>query len=115
MPRKSSPIRQHSIAFESLGSGSDNAGGSYSNWVEQFQCRAGYRHLKGGESVIAARLEGKHVQIVNVGYFQNSRSVTTDWRIKDLRTNETYNVRDISISEDRSEIDFLCESGVASG
>jgi hypothetical protein len=40
--------------------------------------------------------------------------VTTDWRVRDVRTGTIYNIRDITPSDDRAFLDFLVQSGVAS-
>lgn len=102
-----------SVAVELLDEGSDGGGGVTSNWSEQFQARARYIHLRGGESVRAARLSGNHIQVVRMRASINTRSVTTDHRIRDLRSGDVFNIRDIEPSEDRLHIDFLCEKGVA--
>ena len=47
-----------SVAFEKQGAASDGHGGTYSAFSGQFSTRAGYAHLRGGEKVQAARLEG---------------------------------------------------------
>lgn len=102
------------VAFEKKGTASDGAGGTTTAWTEQFQCRAGYTHLRGGESVMAARLEGTHSIVIRVRASSQTRAVTTDWRVKDVRTETIYNVRDITPSDDRAFLDFLVQSGVAS-
>lgn len=104
---------KHRVAFDKRGVSSDGAGGNTAAFAEQFVVWAGYTHLRGGESVIAARLEGRHVQVVRVRASSTTRQVTTDWRIRDRRTQDVFNIRDITPTEDRAFIDFLCESGVA--
>lgn len=101
------------VAFEKKGTASDGAGGTTTAWTEQFQCRAGYIHLRGGESVMAARLEGTHSIVVRVRASSNTRLVTTDWRVKDARTSVVFNIRDITPIDDRAFLDFLVQSGVA--
>lgn len=105
----------HRVAFDKRSTASDGAGGTATAFSEQFVVSAAYTHLKGGESVIAARLEGRHVMVVRVrAYASTTRLVTTDWRIRDRRTQVVFNIRDITPTEDRAFLDFLCESGVAS-
>lgn len=101
------------VAFEKQTTGSDGAGGTVTGWAEQFQCRAGFTHLRGGESVMAARLQGKHTQVIRVRSSSSTRLVTTDWRVKDARTGDVFNIRDITPTGDRAFLDFLCEKGVA--
>jgi hypothetical protein len=64
---------------------------------------------------MADRLQGQHTQIVFIRRSAGARLVTTDWRVHDLRSGTKYNIRDITITEDRMYIDFLCQSGVADG
>ena len=92
----------------------DDLGNTVSGWVEQFQARAAFIHLRGGETVMAGRLQGRHTQIIRVRSSSLSRSVSTDWRVRDARSGVAYNIRDISPDEEtRMWIDLLCERGVA--
>ena len=81
-------------------------------WERQFVRRAEYVHLRGGETVIAARLQGTHPQVVRVRAGSHTRTVTTDWRIVDMRTGTEMNITDITPTEDRQWLDFLCKVGV---
>lgn len=101
------------IGFSSQGTASDGAGGTTTVFAEQFTRRAAYIHLRGGEAVLAARLEGRHTQIIRVWRDSQTRTVTTDWRIEDKRSGDLFNIRDITPSDDRLWLDFLCEKGVA--
>lgn len=101
------------VAFDKKGQASDGAGGTTTAFVEQFACRAGYVHLRGGESVQAARLEGQHPQVISVRASSQTRAVTTDWRIRDKRTGDVFAIKDITPGLDRQFIDFLCQKGVA--
>jgi SPP1 family predicted phage head-tail adaptor len=101
------------VAFDKEVPGSDGYGGTTNGWEEQFQCRAGYTHLRGGESVMAARLEGTHSIVIRIRASSNTRVVTTDWRVRDTRTDVIYNIRDITPSDDRAFLDILVQSGVA--
>ena len=101
------------VGFEQPQAGSDGAGGVLDGFAEQFETRAQFIHLRGGESVLAARLEGRHTLVIRVRSSAASRAVNTDWRIADKRAGTLFNIRDITPSEDRAWLDFLCESGVA--
>lgn len=115
------------VAFDKRETGNPDSPVDYGNtleeWVEQFSCRAAFIHLRGGESVIAARLQSQHIQVIRVRASDASRAVTPDWRVRDERTGvfdtngkwtgNSFNVRDVTPSDDRQFIDFLCESGVA--
>ncbi|RAZ75835.1 phage head closure protein [Mesorhizobium atlanticum] len=103
----------YNVAFDKKGAASDGAGGTTTAFTEQFSCRAAYVHLRGGESVQAARLQGQHPQVIRVRSSSHTRGVTTDWRIRDKRTGDVFNIRDITPGLDRQFIDFLCQKGVA--
>lgn len=91
--------------------------------VEQFQCRAAFRQLRGGESVMAGRLQGKHTQVIIVRASSQTRQVTTDWIVRDVRasvevepgqfTGDLFNIRDVTHETDRMWVSLLCERGVA--
>jgi SPP1 family predicted phage head-tail adaptor len=101
------------VAFDKKGTASDGLGGTGGAWAEQFQRRAGFTHLRGGEKVLAARLEGTHTLVIRVRSSTGTRTVTTDWRVRDVRTGTAYNIRDITPTEDRMFLDILAQSGVA--
>lgn len=101
------------VAFDRRAEVDDGYGNTLSDWVEQFQCRGAYRHLRGGEGVMAGRLQGQHVQIITVRAAALTRQVTTDWRVRDVRTGDVFNIRDVTGETDRAFISLLCERGVA--
>lgn len=103
----------YSVAFEKQGSAPDGHGGTTTGWTEQFRCRAAFHHLRGTETVLAARLEGTHTQVIRVRASTQSRAVTSDWRIRDVRTGDVFNIRDVEPQTDRQYISFLCQKGVA--
>lgn len=88
-------------------------GQTETSWQEQFTTRAHYRHLRGGETVMAGRLAGKHSMIVTIAAFAGSRLVEADWRMRDVNSSVGYAVRDITPTEDRQFLEVLVESGVA--
>lgn len=105
----------HRVAFDRRVNADDGYGNSSGDWVQQFVVSAGFTHLRGGESVIASRLQGQHVQVIFVRASNQTGEVSGDWRIRDVRTGVAYNIRDITPSDDRKWIDFLTQSGVAPG
>jgi SPP1 family predicted phage head-tail adaptor len=113
MARQRAGERFELVAFDELEGGNDGYGGTTSTWVERFRRRAAFVHLRGGETVLAARLEGRHQVAIGVLNSTDVRRVTTDWRVRDVRKGTAYAIRDITPSEDRHSVDFLCESGVA--
>lgn len=105
----------HRVAFDKRQTVDRGDGVFVGSWIEQFQVRAGFTHLRGGESVMADRLQGQHPQIIFVRSSSQTRQVDTDWRVRDVRSGTEYNIRDVTPTNDRLWLDFLCQSGVASG
>jgi SPP1 family predicted phage head-tail adaptor len=101
------------VAFDKRSNASDGAGGTTTAFAEQFVVWAKYIHLRGGESVMAARLDGRHQQIVRVRTSTNTRLITSDWRARDNRNGTVFAIRDVTPTEDGAWLDFLCETGVA--
>lgn len=122
-PRSASDLFQI-VAFDEREEIDRGDGVTVGKWIEKFQIRAGFVHLRGGESVMADRLQGQHTQIIFVRATPKTYQVSTDWRVRDVRSGEfvgddwkgvEFNIRDITPSDDRQWLDFLCQSGVASG
>ncbi|MCV9965459.1 head-tail adaptor protein [Pararhizobium sp. BT-229] len=103
----------HSYAFDRRIEIDQGDGNTVGEWQQKFRCRAGVINLRGGESVMAGRLQGQHSQIVFVRASSVSMEATTEWQARDLRTGVAYNIREITRSDDRMWLDFLCQSGVA--
>jgi SPP1 family predicted phage head-tail adaptor len=104
---------QNSIAFDEPSEVSDGQGGTIFGWQERYRCRAHYRYLRGGETVQAARLEGRQPVIITVRASSETRQVRTEWRIRDTRTGTEFNIRGIVPTEDRRFLEITAESGVA--
>lgn len=105
--------RSHRFVFAKQSSASDGHGGTTTAFADQFTLWAGVTHLRGGETVMANRLQGRHSQVVRVRRTAQSRLITTDWRTRDVREGTEFAIRDITPSDDRMYFDLLCESGVA--
>lgn len=105
----------HRVAFDKRTVIDRGDGVTVGDWAEQFQVRAGFTHLRGGESVMANRLQGKHTIVVMVRASTSTMMISTDWQMRDVRTGTAYNIRDITPSDDRLWLDILCDSGVATG
>lgn len=101
------------IAFDVHIDVDDGNGNTKGGWQERFQCRAAYRHLRGGEGVMAGRLENRHPQIITVRSSSQTRQVTADWRVRDVRSGDVFAIRDVTHETDRQWISLLCERGVA--
>lgn len=83
-----------------------------------FIVRANIEEKLGGEAVLAARLTGKHIVNITVRQSTNTALVTTDWKAKDERTGDEYNIRSVidpdgGTSKHGFYFEMLCEKGVA--
>lgn len=72
----------------------------------------------GGEDVLAARLTGKGLVNIVVRQSTQTATVTTDWKAKDERSGEIYNIRSVIDPDGGTPnhgfyFEMLCEHGVA--
>jgi hypothetical protein len=91
----------------------DGYGNMEGDFTEQFQCSAGFTFLRGGEAVIAARLEGRQPVVARLRASTQTRRIQPDWRMRDLRTGVSYAVRSVAPTPDRKWLDVTTEAGVA--
>jgi head-tail adaptor len=101
------------VAFDSPSETADDYGGVATAFLEAYRCRAHFRYLRGGETVQAARLEGRQPVVVTIRTSGLARTITTDWRMRDVRSGDTYNIRSIVPCDDRAWIEITAEKGVA--
>ena len=101
------------VTFAAPAPGSDGAGGVEDGFEDKFTVWAAYIHLRSSEAVMAARLEGRHSQVIRIRASSQARQITTDWRATDARTMAVFNVRDVTFLEDRAWVDVLVQGGVA--
>jgi SPP1 family predicted phage head-tail adaptor len=99
------------VSFAVRGEVDDGYGNTVGGWVERFQDAASYVHLRGGEGVLAARLENRHPLVLRVRASTRSRVITADWKVTDARTGVEYAIKDVTASVDNRWIDLLCERG----
>lgn len=102
------------IAFESRGPSTGvDYGNTEGDFVERFTLFARRQNLRGTESVMASRLQGRQPVIFTVRASSLSKQITTDWQARDARTGEVFAIRSVTRTEDRAWCDVLAESGVA--
>lgn len=102
----------HKVAFDLIEEVEDGHGG-FEPVKVTFETRAHIRYLRGGETVQAARLEGKQPVVVTVRRSSKTMQVDTDTVMRDARTGTVYNIRAVVPTEDRQFIEITAESGVA--
>ncbi|MBB3396870.1 head-tail adaptor protein [Rhizobium sp. BK060] len=126
MDRRGAGILFERVAFDQRAMQPDGFGNEQEKFVEQFQRRAGFTYMRGGETVIASRLEGRQPIVVRVRRDSNTLLITPDWRMRDVRNGAwqgtgadqywegpIYAVRSIAPTDDRQFLDIMIESGVA--
>lgn len=91
----------------------DGMGGTEDGWQKKFEAFAHFRYLRGGETVLAARLSGVQPIVATIETCRDAREVTTDWHMRDMQNGTVYNIRSIVPSDDKAWIELTCESGVA--
>lgn len=100
--------------FEKRIEADDGYGNSQGDWHVQFTLWAGRKFLRGGEAVLAARLEARQPAILTIRNSTDARQITADWRAIDDRTETVYAIReDPKMTDDRAFLEFLVEAGVA--
>ena len=106
-------ILREAVTFHAPAPVADGYGGQRQGWTEKFSTRAHFRYLRGGESVQAARLEGRQPVVATVRAQAASAEIAADWRMTDDRTGTVYAVRAVVPTEDRGSFEVTAESGVA--
>lgn len=105
---------RHRVAFDRRVETSDGYGNYEGDWAEQFSRRAAFIYAGGGESVTAARLEGRGVMKVRVRSCMLTRTIEQDWRMRDARSGAEYAIREVDAVTDRQWVYLVVERGVAS-
>lgn len=107
------------VRLEKRTASTDGYGNTQGAFTPQFTRRAYIGPMKGGESVIAGRLEGRAPTIIVVRHDPETVTITTDWIavevLGDGTDGKTFNIRQIDDMERRNRfLTLLCEYGVAS-
>lgn len=84
-------------------------------WEDGFTVWAETTWLRGGEGVVAQRLEGKQPVAFSIRDSAQARTITTGFRAVDSRTQRIFDVTAASPSRKRGFIDVLAVSGGAAG
>lgn len=111
----SAGARRHRIIFSKRAIVDDGAGNPVSgDFADQFTVWTRVQVLKGGEGVLAARLQGTQPVVLSVlAYPDTTKLITTDWRGVDADdATKVYNIRAVTPNENNFDIDLLCEQGV---
>jgi SPP1 family predicted phage head-tail adaptor len=96
----------------------DEYGNVSTGWEDMFTVSANFTPRLGGESVEAARLEGRQPVIVRVRYSPDTKLIRTDWRATNVDSGIVYNIRSVvdpnmGNPQHGKWIEALAEAGVA--
>lgn len=92
------PVLDYHAAFSMRESVETDMGGTVDDWVPQFSEWAGVKHLRGGESVMQARLASRNPVIVTIRNSERARQITSEWKVR-LRSRSGV-VKDYEVKED---------------
>jgi head-tail adaptor len=101
------------VALERREKTNDGAGNHQAAFVEQFQRRAGFVYAGGGEAIAAERLLGRSILKIRMRSDQQTRSITADWRLRDVRRGTLYAIREVDAVTDPQCVYLVVSSGVA--
>jgi SPP1 family predicted phage head-tail adaptor len=104
------------VSFFAPNERDDGYGNLVSGYLEfpDFTVAAKIEPKLGGETVLAARLQGKNLVNVTIRASIQTRQITSDWRARDEKTGDIYNIRSIiDPTQQKQWIELLCERGVA--
>jgi head-tail adaptor len=106
-------LARHRMAFDKREDVEDGYGNSVAGWQEQFTRSPAMRSRGGSETVIAARLEGRNLMGIYLRSDAKTRTVTTDWRVRDVRAGTEYAVIHVDAVTDPAWVYLDLQSGVA--
>lgn len=105
---------RHRLQFSLHSEHQDGYGNFVGEWVAQFTVSAKVKYLRGTESVMAARLEGRQPILITLRNCISARRITSDWRALDVRTGVLFAIKEPPrLTDDRAFLEMFAESGVA--
>lgn len=101
------------VTFSRFVSVEDEYGGQTGVWQDQFTAAASITWSRGGETVLAGRLQGKQPAILRIRTSAAARGITPDWRVRNARTGESFNIRETprEARDSRGYLEMLVEAG----
>jgi hypothetical protein len=104
---------RHRVAFDERIEIDDGAGNTRGEFQEQFIVSAAFRPRGGSEAVVADRLEGRNLLGVYLRSSSQTRTITSDWLMRDVRTGDKYAVKIVDAVTDRRWVYLEAQTGVA--
>lgn len=101
------------VTFSRFVSTEDEYGGQVGEWQDQFTAAASITWSRGGEAVLAARLQARQPAVLRIRTSEAARAITPDWRVRNARTGEAYNIRERprEARDSRGYLEMLVEAG----
>lgn len=106
----------HRLSFQARSLQSDGYGNEESSdFAEEFVRWAEIRPLKGGETVMAARLSGTQPVLIIVRRDSDTRTIEADWRAVDANEGTVYAITSpaTDMEQERSFLTMTATAGVA--
>lgn len=101
------------VAFDEPVENTLPGGVTLPGWAERYACRAQFIYARGGEVVEAARREGRSVFKVRIRSCTASRAIRVNWRMRDTRRSEDYNIIEADAVTDGEWVYLVVQSGKA--
>lgn len=101
----------HRITFQRPSLVPDGYGGTQDGWEDVFTYPARLMPLRGGEGVMAGRLQGTQPYVCTISASTDSRRVTPAWRAVNARGGTVYNITAVTETEDRAWVEVLVTAG----
>ena len=76
-------------------------------WATEFGRRSKLMFLRGGEGVLAQRIEGQQPTVVVVRACPETRAIDNSWRAVDRATRQIYDLSSTTETDDRAWIEIL--------
>lgn len=100
------------IAFDQRVETDDGYGGKIGGFEEQFVVAAEIVYLRGGEQVMAARMEGRQPVIIRIRSSSDAWSIDTNWRARDARYGTEYAIKSVAPARDDARfVDITAVTG----
>jgi SPP1 family predicted phage head-tail adaptor len=101
------------ITFAARQSADDGYGGTIGGFADRFTVAARVRTLKGGEQVMASRLQGLQPVIITVRYSDDTKQIAADWQARDARSGKIYAITapPANTDERKGYLDILATEG----
>ena len=75
-------LLDHRAIFSARREISDEYGGTRDEWVPQFTEWAGVKYLRGGESVMQARMASRNPVVITVRNSERALQITSEWQVE---------------------------------